>query len=405
MRAFPTSENPSGAAATTDGGTPGQRSLTQQLQRRRAAGPAGSSPALEVAAGSAATIDVPPADDPFAAHLLGAPVQRATGPGAVTDDPAQVHDLAARGVAGAGGSLPHADAIQRSFGARHDVGGIGAFVGGDAATAATSIGAEAYATGNKVAFRASPDLHTAAHEAAHVVQQRAGVHLRGGVGEEGDAHERHADAVADRVVRGESAADLLDAYHGGGAGVQRQAAGVQRQVAGAAPDAQPAPDQGGGGPSAPAGDPSTIEGQLAAGGIHVVLARQSVDEDIPPMAADLMRPGRGGQPPTLAQKLHSLAAQIDSSSQWRALNALSDEVKNQPLTSEQATQLATAMMHNNREFMNQAPRAARATHAVGGSPDAPVIGAPIPFLRTDDPLALVEAMSVAVRAHAPAAPA
>ena len=36
------------------------------------------------------------------------------------------------------------------------------------------------------------------------------MHLKNGLGEVGDAHERHADAVADRVVRGESAEGLLD---------------------------------------------------------------------------------------------------------------------------------------------------------------------------------------------------
>jgi len=48
------------------------------------------------------------------------------------------------------------------------------------------------------------------------------------VGEAGDKHEKHADAVADRVVQGKSATDLLSSYApaGGGAGVQRKA--VQR---------------------------------------------------------------------------------------------------------------------------------------------------------------------------------
>jgi hypothetical protein len=57
----------------------------------------------------------------------------------------------------------------------------------------------------------APSVHTAAHEAAHVVQQRGGVQLKGGVGETGDAYERHADTVADAVVAGRSAEDLLDA--------------------------------------------------------------------------------------------------------------------------------------------------------------------------------------------------
>jgi hypothetical protein len=125
-----------------------------------------------------------------------------------------VHTAAAHGTSGAGGALPHFDQIQRSFG-RHDVGQIQAHVGGAAAEGASAMGAEAFATGNHVAFARSPDLHTAAHEAAHVVQQRGGVSLKGGVGEEGDPHERHADAVADAVVAGGSAEALLDQYASG----------------------------------------------------------------------------------------------------------------------------------------------------------------------------------------------
>jgi hypothetical protein len=50
-----------------------------------------------------------------------------------------------------------------------------------------------------------PSLHTAAHEATHAIQQRAGVHLKGGVGAAGDAYEQQADRVADLVVQGRSA--------------------------------------------------------------------------------------------------------------------------------------------------------------------------------------------------------
>ncbi|MEO1271891.1 MAG: hypothetical protein AAFX99_27670 [Myxococcota bacterium] len=43
-----------------------------------------------------------------------------------------------------------------------------------------------------------------------MVQQRAGaVQLKGGIGQVGDRYEQHADAVADKVVRGESAESLL----------------------------------------------------------------------------------------------------------------------------------------------------------------------------------------------------
>src|SRR5262249_35088265 len=63
----------------------------------------------------------------------------------------------------------------------------------------------------QIAFAGSPDLRTAAHEAAHVVQQRRGVSVTDGVGQAGDAYERHADQVADRVVAGASTEALLDA--------------------------------------------------------------------------------------------------------------------------------------------------------------------------------------------------
>jgi len=149
----------------------------------------------------------------FAAPTMatGGPLQlQALQPNLAPDD-SQVQTAAARGLDGPAAALPHLGSIQRAFG-HHDVSGVSAHVGGPAAEASRSVGAEAYATGNHVAFAVAPSLHTAAHEAAHVVQQRAGVHLKGGVGAAGDPHEQHADAVADRVVAGGSVESLLDAY-------------------------------------------------------------------------------------------------------------------------------------------------------------------------------------------------
>jgi hypothetical protein len=120
-----------------------------------------------------------------------------------------VHEAAARGVATPTSPLPYANTLDRVFG-RHNVASIQAHQGPEAAASAQAIGAQAYTTGNHVVLGASPDLHTVAHEAAHVVQQRGGVQLKGGVGEAGDTYERHADAVADAVVAGRSAAPLLD---------------------------------------------------------------------------------------------------------------------------------------------------------------------------------------------------
>ena len=151
------------------------------------------------------------------------PVQR-HGPGENTGD---VHAAAARGTADSGGAMPHLAAIQKSFGG-HDVSAVQAHVGGAAKEASAAMGAEAFATGNHVAFADTPSLHTAAHEAAHVVQQKAGVSLSGGVGQVGDTYERHADQVADAVVQGKSAEGLLDSMAGGARGGTVQRRAVQR---------------------------------------------------------------------------------------------------------------------------------------------------------------------------------
>ena len=178
-----------------------------------------------------------------------APVQRkATGAAGAGN----VHDVAQRGVAEGGARLPYLDLIQRSFGA-HDVSGIKAHVGGPAALACQGMGAAAYATGDHVAFAEAPDLHTAAHEAAHVVQQKAGVQLAGGIGASGDEYEQNADQVADAVVSGRSAESLLNGTgssqqppgqtgHGGQVG---GAPAVQQRKLEARPDGQGKPAEGG----------------------------------------------------------------------------------------------------------------------------------------------------------------
>gem|GEM_PF-1330375 len=134
-----------------------------------------------------------------------------------------VHAIAESGMSGTAGNLPYAERIQAAFG-RHDVSGVRAFAGGAAQNAASRLGAKAYASGDAVVLgRDGTDLHTVAHEAAHVIQQRGGVSLKSGVGQVGDRYERHADQVADAVVAGRSAEGLLDAYAGtGGASIARQ---------------------------------------------------------------------------------------------------------------------------------------------------------------------------------------
>lgn len=122
-----------------------------------------------------------------------------------------VEAIASHGASGSGAPLPFLEQIRASFG-RHDIGHVRAFTGARASTAARALSARAFTHGPNIVFGRSPDLRTTAHEAAHVIQQRGGVQLKGEVGEAGDVHERHADAVAERVVQGRSAEDLLERY-------------------------------------------------------------------------------------------------------------------------------------------------------------------------------------------------
>jgi hypothetical protein len=154
---------------------------------------------------------------------------RADAPGAI----------AKTGIASTGTPFAHLPAIQHSFG-HHDVSGIRAHIGADADSAAARLGARAYTFGDHAAFAGGPpDLHTAAHEAAHAVQQRVGIGRAGGIdGGANDPLERHANTVADAVVRGVPAEPLLDQLIGHGssttptATVQRQPAPNQDPAAG-----------------------------------------------------------------------------------------------------------------------------------------------------------------------------
>jgi hypothetical protein len=182
-----------------------------------------------------------------------------------------MHAAALRGVATASSSLPFANRIQRLFG-QYDISGIQAHIGPAAAASADAMGAHAYATGDHVVLGGQTDLHTVAHEAAHVVQQRGGVQLPGGVGSAGDAYELHADAVADAVVAGRSAGPLLDGLPRGG-GAQRAVQGVGGE---AHTDAAAARGGAAIGARAFATDKSSqdslggIAGGHGAGGTHVV---------------------------------------------------------------------------------------------------------------------------------------
>lgn len=128
---------------------------------------------------------------------------------------AAAQSVAERGAASPAQTLPFAEQIQSAFGS-HDISGVRAHTGPEAEESTSTLNAAAFAMGEDVVFGDTPDLFTAAHEAAHTVCQSSGVAPDSGVGAAGDEHEQLADAVASRVVAGESAADLLDQAAGPG---------------------------------------------------------------------------------------------------------------------------------------------------------------------------------------------
>jgi hypothetical protein len=137
-------------------------------------------------------------------------LQRKASSGAGRSDSLAV---ATRGVEGAAVTFPHKAKIESSLGQPIPA---SAHVGEGASQACADLSAEAYTLGDQVAFSsATPSLHTAAHEAAHTLDQARGIQPEGGIGIPGDRHEQVADQIADRVVASKSAAELVG--HGGGA--------------------------------------------------------------------------------------------------------------------------------------------------------------------------------------------
>ena len=185
----------------------GNSALKQRTATPPGAGPAQALLALQGAAGNRA-------------------VQRWAQNSSVQASTSRIHRAAQAGVTGPGERLPHHQAIQRSFGPAHDLSSVRAHVGGAAVRANQAMRATAFTTGEHVAFKAPPDLWLAAHEAAHVVQQRGGVNLHGGVGRAADPYERQADTVADRVASGRPAHDLLAGSRAAGRQAVQRCGGV-----------------------------------------------------------------------------------------------------------------------------------------------------------------------------------
>jgi hypothetical protein len=146
-------------------------------------------------------------------HTIGnqAVVQLLAGQAAEKTDAGgpMMRQVAQNGTQTPSGRLPYGGRIQRAFG-RHDISHIQAHLGQEATGSAQAMQALAYTSGSHIVFAGTPNLHTAAHEATHVVQQRSGIQLSDGIGRVGDRYEQQADAVAQRVTAGQSAEGLLD---------------------------------------------------------------------------------------------------------------------------------------------------------------------------------------------------
>ena len=142
------------------------------------------------------------------------------------------HGIAAQGLQGTGRPLTHLDTLQQAFG-HHDIRAMREHTGAVAGSALDALDAEGYTRGGRMALAGTPDLYTQAHEAAHGVQQAAlgeRMMLPGGIGVAGDRYERQADAVADAVLRGESAQPLLDQVTAGPVQVSAASAGAAAPV-------------------------------------------------------------------------------------------------------------------------------------------------------------------------------
>ena len=123
------------------------------------------------------------------------------------------------GVRGAGRPMTHLDTIQRAFG-HHDVSRMREYTGRTAQEALTTLGAEGFSSNGCMAFagHTGPVYPGGPMRRPMVWQQAAfngGLRLKGGIGEPGDKYERHADAVAEKVVSEESAEGILDDMTGG----------------------------------------------------------------------------------------------------------------------------------------------------------------------------------------------
>lgn len=126
-----------------------------------------------------------------------------------------VHDTAKSGLQ-SGGAIPYQEKMERRF--NTSFADVQCHADSASAQACAALGAQAYAMGNHIAFKtASPSEALVAHELTHVVQQRRGVDLKGGVGAPGDTYEQQAEAVEAAVQSDQPIDGILGASAAGSA--------------------------------------------------------------------------------------------------------------------------------------------------------------------------------------------
>jgi hypothetical protein len=161
-------------------------------------------------------------------------IQRAvTAPSAGISEPLGIRLQAAKN-RGQSPETPVRQRLERGLG--YDLSRIRIHTDREADHLSRSVGALAFTSGSDIFFRSgmyrpssAQGFHLLAHEVAHVVQQRHGVYLKGGIGQVGDPYERQADAVADQVSAGRSAEALLDRSSAGLAEPHRAESNVDSQ--------------------------------------------------------------------------------------------------------------------------------------------------------------------------------
>jgi hypothetical protein len=137
-------------------------------------------------------------------------IQRKSEPGRLPEPEAVSEVLGGARVGGSG--LPTAERTHVEGHLGCNLGGVRVHADSHAADLSARLSARAFTVGNDVYFgqgeyqpQTQHGRFLIAHELTHVAQQRQGVQVEGGVGREGDAYERQADAVGEKVARGEPA--------------------------------------------------------------------------------------------------------------------------------------------------------------------------------------------------------